>query len=263
MDVSHLLFFVTEFVTLSYGRQQPDLCPGISKCHLALRNVTEIENKVCEWGESIPHVVEYNLRFVGRSKYEPWFPMTKWHDENITDIFKPFDYKHVFTKHGETLLSLPLKYRTLSMQAITTGVDDLSIWVEESPQNCFDNLTAADMLTITKEFFFKTLLNETWRLENRMLKMEGKKTCTRRTETICRYTLNGIRAGYECCRVSSKDIHTNCSTVHCSILMENYWLSWFFNAIRYSYYYFLLFGPLLLLRINRGNTSLHSILRYR
>ena len=247
--------FLTDVAVLSSESQILDLCPIAlvdTQCHLTLEKASDLETKLCEWDKSQPHVVEYTIHF---DQWDPW-DIAKWADETTSNVFKPRNYKHVFTKHGRTLLALPFNYKTFSMQAFSSGVDELELRIKDSPKYCFHNLSTTNKLALTNELFFTTFLNDTWRSKNAIHRNEDANTCTEKGEQICRHTLGSRWPGFECCWLNTSS--TNCSNIDCDHklnMFENDLAIWLFITVNWSYFYFLLFGPALLMRLNRGKIS--------
>ena len=192
-------------------------------------------------------------------QWDPW-DVDKWVDEYTNNVFRPQNYKHIFTKHGENLLLLPFNYKQLSMQGLSFGVDEFTLWVKDSPKYCFQNLSTTVKLARTFEFFLKTFLNETWRSENTISKNEESKTCMKTPEKICRHILLDRSNSYECCELNLSGGSANCSTIECDIVdmlsTKHNWVFVVVLPVVLSYFYFFLFGPVHMLSLYKGKICL-------
>ena len=241
------------FSDLALASHITDLTNNVTDCTLEIVNTEDLMIKLCKWNQNLPHIVEYSLEFESYKDSDPWTEMDNWIDDEIMDnVYKPLQYKHVFSAHGEALLSLPSNYKILSMHSLDTGVDKLNLRIEDTPKYCFRNMSVSEKLNVTFDFFFNHLLNETWRIDNAMMKEQSHKTCDKRPEKICRHTRNALWDSYQCYWLKESKNQTDVSEITCSNANGNPWVVFLFSLIDISHIYFIFFGPALLLNFYGG-----------
>ena len=196
-----------------------------STCHLHTHNADYVHDYIRTRQENGIKLLEITLTFE-----DYWTnPLRVGTSEN----YKLETWHRTFSRHGQTLLTLPFDYKMLSLTFLSFGTEEMTVGLIDAPQCCFAQLPVERQIEEIKTLFasdFQAHPDEPSWLEP--------------DDSFCHQFIepeNGVASfKYECCSHSEDRDGLQCRT-----MPKNKWIEYLYTVINIMDALFFLFGPLL------------------
>ena len=206
----------------------------------------DLANITCKADLDPLHSIDFNLRFVRTNS-----------GQKVKDyIDEPFRVKYVYTKHGETLLSLPQNYGILSLSLLGSGVETKTLDINDNTDQCYAGLSKKERYLFIKDKMTKALLFDQTKSEDS--KDSKEKDCNEDEESCGNKRLEKLcflfEDSYRCIHTEKfpTDRNRTCLKLVEKVVPQNEWIRYMYAVLEWAELYFLLFGPALLLRVIGG-----------
>lgn len=203
------------------------------QCQLDLADKEQTLNTIKSHTANGPPLIEYTLTLNSTSSDDVITTSDGIHN------FKLFEWKRVFTRHGQALLSLPYNYKVLSLSLLSYGIIAMDVELVDMPYGCFSNLTSDEKVKQLRDLVMYNF--DIPSLKAGSYLQEGDQAC----HMIIRNNSYGVAEFvYNCCTITETT-----KTVYCKDHVKSKWFLLLFNAIPWMDIIFFFFFPMFALGI--------------